>query len=113
MKFKIQKLKQAEKEISRLTKKQQEELEKDYKTIIEKGIEFVKRRHLRSDVFEIKTNDMRSLFAYRENCIILIGLVYEKRSNKAPDYYIELAQKNLRRYNNEIYLCKRYRWLCC
>lgn len=96
MKFKIQKLRQAEKEISRLTKKQQEELEKDYKTITEKGIEFVKRRHLRSDVFEIKTNDMRSLFAYQENCIILIGLVYEKRSNKAPDYYIELAQKRLK-----------------
>ncbi len=96
MKFKIQKLRQAEKEISRLTKKQQEELEKDYKTITEKGIEFVKRRHLRSDVFEIKTNDMRSLFAYQENCIILIGLVYEKRSNKAPDYYIELTQKRLK-----------------
>lgn len=96
MKFKIQKLKQAEKEISKLTKKQQEELNKDYKTITEKGIEFVKRRHLQDDVFEIKTNDIRSLFAYRENCIILIGLVYEKRSNKAPNYYIELAQKRIK-----------------
>lgn len=96
MKFQIEKLKQAEKEISKLTKVQQEQLNKDYDTITTKGIEYVKRRHLRGDVFEIKTNDIRSLFAYKEDCIILIGLVYEKRSNKAPDYYIELAQKRLK-----------------
>lgn len=96
MKFKIKKLKQAEKEISKLTQAQQNQLRQDYKTITNKGIEYVKRRHLRGDVFEIKTNDIRSLFAYRENCIILVGLVYEKRSNKAPEYYIELAQKRLK-----------------
>ena len=96
MNFTIKKLKQAEKEISKLTKEQQKQLENDYKIISSKGIEYVKRRHLRGDIFEIKTNDIRSLFAYRENCIILIGLVYEKRSNKAPDYYIELAQKRLK-----------------
>lgn len=96
MKFKIEILKQAEKEISKLTKEQQKQLKADFDIITHKGIEFVKRRHLRGDVFEIKTNDIRSLFAYRENCIILVGLVYEKRSNKAPDYYIELAQKRLK-----------------
>lgn len=96
MKFKIEKLKQTEKEISKLTKFQQEQLFNDYNTITNKGIEFVKRRHLRGQIFEIKTGDIRSLFVYRENCIILIGLVYEKRSNKAPDYYIELAQKRLK-----------------
>jgi phage-related protein len=96
MNFTVKKLKQAEKEISKLTKEQQKQLENDYQIISSKGIEYVKRRHLRGDIFEIKTNDIRSLFAYRENCIILIGLVYEKRSNKAPDYYIELAQKRLK-----------------
>lgn len=96
MKFRIEKLKQAEKEISKLTKEQQNQLKNDYETITNKGIEYVKRRHLRGDVFEIKTNDIRSLFAYKEDCIILVGLVYEKRSNKAPDYYIELAQKRLK-----------------
>ena len=96
MKFKIEKLKQAEKEINKLTKEQQKQLKKDFDTITNRGIEFVKRRHLRGDIFEIKTNDIRSLFAYKEDCIILIGLVYEKRTNKAPDYYIELAQKRLK-----------------
>ena len=96
MKFTIKKLKQVEKEISKLTKEQQKLLENDYKIITTKGIGYVRTRHLRGDVFEIKTNDIRSLFAYQENCIILIGLVYEKRTNKAPDYYIELAQKRLK-----------------
>ena len=96
MKFEIQKLTQAEKEISKLTKEQQKQLKNDYDTITNKGLEYVKRRHLRGDVFEIKTNDIRSLFAYKNDCIILVGLVYEKRSNKAPDYYVELAQKRLK-----------------
>ncbi len=96
MKFKIEKLKQAEKEISILTKSQQNALKEDFDTVENKGIEFVKRRFLRDGLFEIKTNDVRALFKYKENSIILIGLVYEKRSNKAPDYYIKLAQKRLK-----------------
>ena len=96
MKFQVHKLKQAEKEISKLTKIQQEQLENDYNIITTKGLEYVKRRHLRGDIFEIKTNDVRSLFAYQEDCVLLVGLVYEKRTNKAPDYYIELAQKRLK-----------------
>ena len=61
-----------------------------------KGLEYAKRRYLRDGLFEIKTNDVRALFKFQEERIILIGLVYEKRSNKAPDYYINLAQKRLK-----------------
>lgn len=96
MKFKIDKLKQAEKEISKLSKEQQEALQNDFETIESKGLEFVKRRHLREGIFEIKTNDIRSLFKYLDDKIILIGLVYEKRSNKSPDYYIKLAKTRLK-----------------
>ena len=56
----------------------------------------MKRRYLRDGLFEIKTNDVRSLFKYKEESIILIGLVYEKRTKKAPDYYIKLALKRLK-----------------
>lgn len=94
--YKIEKLKQAEKEIADLTKIQQKALKDDFDIIETKGLEYVKRRHLREGLFEIKTNDVRALFKFQEGCIILIGLVYEKRSNKAPDYYINLAQKRLK-----------------
>ena len=96
MKFKIEKLKQAEKEIADLASHQKVAVESDFDIIEQQGIEFVKRRHLRNGLFEIKTNDIRSLFKYKEESIILIGLVYEKRTNKAPEYYIKLAQKRLK-----------------
>ncbi len=96
MRFVIKKLRQAEKEINKLTEIQKKALKDDFYTIENKGIEYVKRRNLRDGLFEIKTNDVRALFRYEENQVILIGLVYEKRSQKAPDYYIKLALKRLK-----------------
>lgn len=96
MQYKIEKLKQAQKEIDDLTNQQKSALEDDYKTIENRGLEYVKRRYLREGLFEIKTKDVRSLFKYKEESVILIGLVYEKRTEKAPDYYIKLALKRLK-----------------
>lgn len=96
MQYKIEKLKQAQKEIDDLTNQQKSALENDYKTIENRGLEYVKRRYLREGLFEIKTKDVRSLFKYKEESVILIGLVYEKRTEKAPDYYIKLALKRLK-----------------
>ena len=93
---KLDKLKQAEKELSGLTKDQQKALNEDFSIIENKGLEYVKRRYLRDGLFEIKTNDVRALFKFKEDCVILVGLVYEKRSNKAPEYYIKLALKRLK-----------------
>lgn len=95
MKYQIEILKLAQKEINKLTKLQQNALAQDLKIIETKGIEFVKRRHLIDGIFEIKTNDVRALFKYEENQIILIGLVYEKKTKKAPVHLVELAKKRL------------------
>lgn len=96
MKFKVEKLKEAQKEFDNLSKQQQKILDEDYKIIQAKGIEYVKTRYLAPKLFEIKTKDLRSLFKYEEGQIIIIGLVYEKDSQKAPNYYIKLAQKRLK-----------------
>lgn len=96
MKFKVEKLKEAEKEYNSLSKVQQTLLEDDYKIIGTKGIEFVKTRYLAPKLFEIKTKDLRSLFKYEADQIIIIGLIYKKDSQKAPNYYIKLAQKRLK-----------------
>ena len=96
MKFKIEKLKEAQKEFEGLSKFQQKILDEDYNIIMTKGIEYVKTRYLAPKLFEIKTNDVRSLFKYKEGQIIIIGLIYEKNSQKAPNYYIKLAQKRLK-----------------
>jgi len=73
VKFKVEKLKEAQKEFDGLAKKQQEILNEDYKIIETKGIEFVKTRYLAPKLFEIKTKDLRSLFKYEEGQIIIIG----------------------------------------
>lgn len=96
MKFEVKKLKEAEKEFNSLSKRQQCLLTEDYNLINTNGIEFVKTRYLAPKLFEIKTNDLRSLFKYEEGQIIIIGLIYEKDSQKAPNYYIKLAQKRLK-----------------
>ena len=96
MKFKVEKLKEAQKEFNSLSAKQQCLLTEDYDLINTKGIEYVKTRYLAPKLFEIKTKDIRSLFKYEEGQVIIIGLIYEKDSQKAPNYYIRLAQKRLK-----------------
>jgi len=96
VKFEVAKLKEAQKEFASLSKKQQEILDEDYHIIKTKGIEYVKTRYLAPKLFEIKTKDLRSLFKYEEGQIIIIGLIYEKDSQKAPNYYIKLAKKRLK-----------------
>ena len=96
MTFKVLKLQQAQREFEGLSEKQKELVSADYRTIETKGIEFVKRRYLRNGIFEIKSDDVRSLFKYQEDRIILIGLIYEKRSRKAPQDILKLAEKRLK-----------------
>ncbi len=96
MTFKVLKLQQAQREFDGLSEKQKELVSADYRTIETKGIEFVKRRYLRNGIFEIKSDDVRSLFKYQEDRIILIGVIYEKRSRKAPQDILKLAEKRLK-----------------
>lgn len=96
MKFRVDKLKEAQKEYDSLSKNQQKLLDEDYRIISTKGIEFVRTRYLAPKLFEIKTKELRSLFKYEADQIIIIGLIYEKDSQKAPNYYIKLAQKRLK-----------------
>ena len=96
MTFKVLKLQQAQREFDGLSEKQKELVSADYRTIETKGIEFVKRRYLRNGIFEIKSDDVQSLFRYQEDRIILIGVIYEKRSRKAPQEILKLAEKRLK-----------------
>ena len=96
MKFNVEKLPQAQAEIDSLEQSQKDILEADYKIIKEQGIEFVRVRHLQKDIFEIKTNGLRSLFKYKEGQIIVVGVVFVKKSQKTPNDKIKLAIKRLK-----------------
>ena len=93
MKFIVIKTNKAKEDFEKLSPVQQNAVKKDYAIIENRGIEFVKRRFLEGAIFEIKTDTVRSLFKYEENQIIIIGLIYVKKTKKTPKAILKLAKK--------------------
>lgn len=76
---------------------QKDLLKIEYEKIEQQGIEFVKVKHLQKKIFEIKSNELRSLFKYKEGKIIVIGVVFVKKTQKkTPKETIKLAEKRLK-----------------
>ena len=71
--FKIEKLNAVIEEISKLEQNQQDLLKIEFETIENKGIEFVKVKHLQNKIFEIKTKEIRSLFKYKSGFAIRVS----------------------------------------
>ena len=65
-------------------------------TIENQGIEFVRVKPIQKDIFEIKSNELRSLFKYTAGKIIVIGVVFVKKTKKTPKDKIKLAKKRLK-----------------
>ncbi len=93
MTFKVRKLDAVEKEISELEPRQKERVLEDYKKIETQGIEFVLIRPLKGKVFEIKTSEIRSLFKYQQGKIIVVAVVFVKKTQKTPKGMIKLAKQ--------------------
>ena len=66
------------------------------KKIQEQGIEFVRVKPIQKEIFEIKTNELRSLFKYKAGKIIVVGVVFVKKTQKTPKEIIKLAKKRLK-----------------
>ena len=96
MKFTVEKLPQAKAEIDSLEQSQKDMLEADYKKIQEQGIEFVRVKPIQKEIFEIKTNELRSLFKYASGRIIVVGVVFVKKTKKTPQEKIKLAKQRLK-----------------
>ena len=96
MKFTVEKLPQAKNEIDSLEQSQKDMLEADYKKIQEQGIEFVRVKPIQKEIFEIKTNELRSLFKYSAGRIIVVGVVFVKKTKKTPKEKIKLAKQRLK-----------------
>lgn len=94
--FKVEKLDAVKEEISKLEQKQQDLLKSEYEIIENKGIEFVHVKHLQNKIFEIKSKEIRSLFKYKSGKIILIGVVFVKKTQKTPKEMIKLARQRLK-----------------
>lgn len=96
MVFKVEKLDVVNDEIAALTPEQQALLDAEYRTIETTGIEFVCVKHLQDKIFEIKSKNLRSLFKYQEGKIIVISVVFVKKTQKTPKGIIKLAKKRFK-----------------
>ena len=96
MKFKVEKLPQAEAEIKDLEEYQQKLLSEEYTKIETQGIEFVRVKPIQKNIFEIKSNELRSLFKYKAGKIIVVGVILIKKTQKTPKEKIKLAIKRLK-----------------
>ena len=96
MKFTVERLPQAKAEIEFLEQAQKDLLKIEYQKIEQQGIEFVKVKPLQKKIYEIKSNELRSLFKYKEGRIIVIGVVFVKKTQKTPKETIKLAEKRLK-----------------
>lgn len=96
MKFKVTKLEAVENEIKALEPAQQELLKSEYAKIENEGIEFVRVKPIQKKIFEIKSNELRSLFKYKEGQIIVVGVVFVKKTQKTPKEKIKLAETRLK-----------------
>lgn len=55
-----------------------------------------KVRHVQDKIFEIKSNEIRSLFKYASGKIIIVGVVFVKKTQKTPKDKIKLAKQRLK-----------------
>lgn len=93
MKFIVVMSRKAKEDFEQLSPSQKSAVKNDYSIIEKIGIEFVKRRFLEDGIFEIKTGEIRTLFKFEENRIIIIGLIYIKKTQKIPKQILKLAKK--------------------
>jgi len=98
MKYTVLILPEAQDDINKLERVQRNKLQIDYKTVQEVDIEAVIVNSLGNKLFEIKTNELRSLFEYRKGQIIVIAVVFIKKTQKTEEIYIKRAKKILAKY---------------
>lgn len=90
-------LEQAEK----LEERQRLKLYKAVGTFEQVGAQYKNLNNLGNGLYELKPDKVRAYFKYHQNRVIIIGLVVLKKSQKAPKYFIEQADKNIERYLQE------------
>lgn len=100
MRYEIILTKEAKENLSSLEKCQREKLFSDYSIIQVESIDAVNTKPLGKKLFEIKTDNLRSLFIFKKGRIIVIGVIFIKKTQKTPKQYLERALKILTKYKD-------------
>ena len=95
MKYKVIKTKESIKDSKKIDSIFIEDLEDDIELIETEGLDFVISKALGNQVFEIKSNRVRALYGFKENKLIIITVIYLKKTQKCPQELILRAKKLL------------------
>lgn len=95
MKYKVIKSKEALKDSKKIDKVFLEDLDDDIELIENAGLDFVVSKPLGHQVFEIKSGRIRALYGFKDNKIIVITLIYLKKTQKCPQDLILKAKQLL------------------
>ncbi len=96
MKYKVEKIKQAEHEFKNLTSEQQQLLKDDYDLIEKEGLERVSTKKIETDMYEIRTSNLRSLYTYQDGMLIIVVTIFIKTTNKTPEWAKKAARKRIK-----------------
>lgn len=93
---------EAEKQFNNLDKNSYKKIFKDFLKFENLGSNAVDSRNLTKDLWEIRTDNIRSYYAYTGTKIIIVGLIVLKKSQKAPKRFIEQALRNIEKTKEEL-----------
>ena len=95
MKFKVMLTDEAKEDLKELAPDYQKLVKDDFNTIEKVGLEYVARKQLEKKLFEIKSGNVRSLYTYSKDQLMIIGVIFLKKSQKTPEIYKKRAKKIL------------------
>lgn len=84
-----------------LQKSDRKKVLKDFNVIKEVDINAVYIKSITKNINEIKTDNIRTLFTYAKDQIIIVALIFIKKTQKTPLKYIEKAEKIIKEYQYE------------
>ena len=98
MKFDVKLTKNALDELNALEKVDRNKVLKAFDIIMNVDINAVNTKPLASKIYEIKTDKIRCLYAYLNNKIIIVGVIFIKKTQKTPKAVIARAENVLKEY---------------
>jgi phage-related protein len=98
MKYQIFLTPQANNDLNVLEEKDKKKIFKTIDVIENVDLQAVYNKSLGNKLYEIKVDNIRCLYGYKKGQIIIIALIFVKKTQKTPKLFIEKAQKILKEY---------------
>lgn len=98
MKYQVLLTDEATENLNSLEHIERKKILKAFDIIENVDISAVNTRPLTEKLLEIKADNVRALYVYSKNRIIIVGLIFIKKTQKTPSKYITNAEKILQEY---------------